>query len=111
MNISSFALSGVVGDTISFICQVESFPPPTISWTVNNTIIANANISYLRLNELVTLSTLTLNYLTLDDIGAYRCDAVNDLALRIEVSSDTFNFSIFRKYNTGLCVCVFAFCK
>ena len=103
VNISSFTLSGISGDTTSFTCTVRAFPTPTVTWIINGTILnpatdPGASVSFTTPDTDTSVSVLTLSDLALDDNGGYQCHAVNELAERIEAVSESFNFSVFRKF-------------
>ena len=110
VNISSFTLSGIYGDTTSFTCTVRAFPTPTVTWTINGSLLnpaidPGASISFSTPELNTSVSVLTLSGLTLDDNGGYQCHAVNDLVERIEAESESFNFSVFRKFKFSISHC------
>ena len=77
---SSLTQTLSTGSVAHFVCIVNGYPLPTVSWTHNN-----VTLTY-------TGSILTVNDITLSDAGIYQCIASNIVG---EVAVD-FELNIFR---------------
>ena len=67
------------GSNVSFSCQADGEPVPTISWYFNSTVLEQANTT----KFIITNNTLQIVNVESSDVGTYTCNATN------VVSSDT----------------------
>ena len=85
------------GDTYVFQCEAEGRPLPTILWKRNGVLLLNTTNIYITeeaVDDFTRVSTLTLVNATLEDIGAYECNASNDVG----DNSGVFNVTVFGMY-------------
>ena len=61
------------GSNVSLSCEVEGYPKPSISWTVNGTVISDSDKYSLDTDS----GELTVKQATVEDEGEYKCRATN----------------------------------
>ena len=67
-------MNQTAGNSITLFCDVESHPPPTIKWFINDKEIrGNVNGIYFSDNN----RRLLINEVAVEDIGDYVCEATN----------------------------------
>ena len=87
-------------DRALIICQAAGKPIPSIIWFFNSAPVDKNNfmISETLLNPVTKLSTLEITSLALSDMGAYTCNAVNQVSSNRSSGVLTVN----RKCSTAL---------
>jgi hypothetical protein len=61
------------GSTVSLPCEAEGYPKPSISWTVNGTVINNSA----KYSVDTDTDELNIQQVTVEDEGEYKCRATN----------------------------------
>ena len=93
-------------DTI-LTCISRGFPAPTISWFINDTLVAEQNSNKMSINvhtmeEVGGLynvsSSLLINELELSDTNGYHCTATNELESVQTVTSHQLQFTVLCKH-------------
>ena len=85
-NTSISTVNQTVGNAISLYCQVDSHPPPVITWFINGKPIRDVDPQGIYLSE--GNRKLTINEVTIEDIGDYVCEATN------KAGSDKFAYHL-----------------
>ena len=77
--------------TVNLTCEVQSLTKPNVTWISNTdvTLLSNSLVS----NNDIHNSNLTLEQVTLDNIGEYICTAENEGG----VMSDVINVTVYGK--------------
>ena len=61
-----------------------------ITWRMNGRVLSNSTNTFITVtvtNDYIVSSNMTLNNATLEDIGTYECNAVNELGDSTEIFS------------------------
>ena len=71
----------IEGDSVTFECFGTGDPPPTITWTFNNTILTNgAKYTINTIANGPEFGSLTIFNLTYFDRGTYTCNVTNEIS-------------------------------
>ena len=65
------------GDNVTFTCDVDGNPVPTISWTRDGSLVKNVNDNFTRISFSHDKKQLTITNVSRTDSGEYRCVAKN----------------------------------
>ena len=83
------------GDAVSFTCQANGEPLPTISWYFNSAPLDQINTSkYIfidRQHEASVMGMLTIRNVQSTDVGTYTCNATNVVSSDISSAVLTVN--------------------
>ena len=90
--------SSVLVTTLSNLtCCATGVPLPTIAW-IKDISTVNSSLSQQQMSDASTIcSSLLLEGVGLSDAASYHCNASNDLAEVITVSSDVAELTVLRK--------------
>ena len=104
VTISPRSVNVSYNSTVTLTCEVQSLTIPNVTW-MSNTDVTLASTSLVSSEDMHT-SILTLNQVTLENIGKYTCTAVNEGGER----SDVINVDVYGKNMCDIvCVCICLF--
>ena len=84
-------------DNIMLTCTANGFPPPTITWFLNNTLEVNSSFITAETNIYTTRSTFTKSTIVNTDSGTYFCRAAIDGYG--DINSDTVTVLVQGEYS------------
>lgn len=90
----------ITGVIHSFTCAFRGRPLPAILWKRNADVLSNSTnvtISHVTVDDAFIMSTLTLVYATLEDIGLYECNATNE----VDTVAATFHVNVFGRLSSS----------
>ena len=87
--------------TVALTCVVHSLVTPNITWTSNTNVTLHSTSVVSNDDNSIYISNLTLEQVTLDNIGEYTCTAENEGG----VMSDMTNVIVYGK-NMSLSICM-----
>ncbi|XP_019853400.1 PREDICTED: hemicentin-1-like [Amphimedon queenslandica] len=95
--------NGTAGSDTVLTCISRGYPAPTISWFINDTLVAEQNNNKMSINVLTmegvgglynVSSSLLINELELSDTNGYHCTATNELESVQTVTSPQLQFTV-----------------
>ena len=97
----------LVNNNVTLRCCTTGQPTPFIYWLKNNKTITVINTKFAIMSQVINeqnCSELTIREANFTDRGDYRCQAVNYLATRLSVDSQTSQLTV-------QCKLYFRYCK